>query len=111
MALCQPLWGTTDIIDPPERKRHVYADLTELAWMGFEIGTIREPLLRDMGRRFLAIVSEEHSLAVAAGPPAVNRHGRALAHASPPPTVRSGHGTCGGWCGIVGGPLGEVAQA
>jgi hypothetical protein len=100
MALYQPVWGVTDIADPHERKRHVYADLMmNYAWMGYEIGTIREPLLRDMlsgmftgeagrhywsrartswtasssgsriGRRFLAIVGEEHARAVAAGPP------------------------------------------
>ncbi|MFG2800004.1 DUF6082 family protein [Streptomyces pseudovenezuelae] len=100
MALYQPVWGDTDIADPDERKRHVYADLMmNYAWMGYEIGTIREPLLRDMlsgmftgeagrhywsrariswtasssgsriGRRFLAIVGEEHARAVAAGPP------------------------------------------
>ncbi|AZQ36246.1 hypothetical protein EJ357_24570 [Streptomyces cyaneochromogenes] len=27
MALYQPVWGATDIADPHERKRHVYADL------------------------------------------------------------------------------------
>ncbi|MET8170193.1 DUF6082 family protein [Streptomyces sp. NPDC005329] len=100
MALYQPVWGDTDIADPDERKRHVYADLMmNYAWMGYEIGTIREPLLRDMlsgmftgeagryywsrartswtasssgsriGRRFLAIVGEEHTRAIAAGPP------------------------------------------
>lgn len=100
MPLFQPVWGDTDIADPHERKRHVYADLMmNYAWMGFEIGTIGESLLRDMlvgmftgeagrlywsrshtswiasssgsrrGRRFLAIVSEEHGRAVAAGPP------------------------------------------
>lgn len=100
MALYQPVWGDTDIADPHEQKRHVYADLMmNYAWMGFEIGTIRESLLRDMlagmftggagrhywsrahaswiasssgsrvGRRFLAIVGEEHARAIAAGPP------------------------------------------
>ncbi|MFM9696987.1 DUF6082 family protein [Streptomyces europaeiscabiei] len=100
MALFQPVWGDTDIVDPHEQKRHVYADLMmNYAWMGFEIGTIRESLLRDMlagmftgeagrhywsrahtswiagssgsrvGRRFLAIVGEEHARAVASGPP------------------------------------------
>ncbi|MGW3284765.1 DUF6082 family protein [Streptomyces sp. NPDC001002] len=100
MALFQPVWGATDIADPHEQKRHVYADLMmNYAWMGFEIGTIRERLLRDMlagmftgeagrhywsrahtswiasssgsrvGRRFLAIVGEEHARAVASGPP------------------------------------------
>ncbi|MFI6547321.1 DUF6082 family protein [Streptomyces prunicolor] len=100
MALFQPVWGDTDIDDPDQRKRHVYADLMmNYAWMGFEIGTIRESLLRDMlagmftgeagrnywsrahpswiasssgsrvGRRFLAIVGEEHARAVASGPP------------------------------------------
>lgn len=100
MALYQPVWGDLDIADPHERKRHVYADLMmNYAWMGFEIGTIREPALRDMlagmftgeagrhywdkagnswtasssgsriGRRFLAIVGEQHARAVAAGPP------------------------------------------
>ncbi|WP_326732485.1 DUF6082 family protein [Streptomyces phaeochromogenes] len=100
MALFQPVWGDTDIDDPDEQKRHVYADLMmNYAWMGFEIGTIRESLLRDMltgmftgeagrhywsrahpswiasssgsrvGRRFLAIVGEEHARAVASGPP------------------------------------------
>ena len=100
MALFQPVWGTTDIADPHEQKRHVYADLMmNYAWMGFEIGTIRESLLRDMlagmftgeagrhywsrahtswiagssgsrvGRRFLAIVGEEHARAVTSGPP------------------------------------------
>jgi hypothetical protein len=49
MALFQPVWGDTDIADPHEQKRHVYADLMmNYAWMGFEIGTIRESLLRDM---------------------------------------------------------------
>lgn len=100
MALFQPVWGSTDIVDPHELKRHVYADLMmNYAWLGFEIGTIRESLLRDMlagmftgeagrhcwsrahpswiagssgsrtGRRFLAIVGEEHARAVASGPP------------------------------------------
>lgn len=100
MALFQPVWGDTDIVDPDQQKRHVYADLMmNYAWMGFEIGTIRESLLRDMlagmftgeagrhywsrahaswiasssgsrvGRRFLAIVGEEHARAVASGPP------------------------------------------
>lgn len=100
MALFQPVWGVTDIADPDERKRHVYADLMmNYAWMGYEIGTISETLLRDMfagmftgaagrdywsrahpswvarssgsriGRRFLSIVAEEHARAVAAGPP------------------------------------------
>ncbi|MGW0836621.1 DUF6082 family protein [Streptomyces prunicolor] len=100
MALFQPVWGDTDIDDPDQQKRHVYADLMmNYAWMGFEIGTIRESLLRDMlagmftgeagrrywsrahpswiagssgsrvGRRFLAIVGEEHARAVASGPP------------------------------------------
>ncbi|MBK3570632.1 DUF6082 family protein [Streptomyces sp. MBT62] len=100
MALYQPVWGDTDFVDPHERKRHVYADLMmNYAWMGFEIGTIRESLLRDMlagmftgeagrrywirahtswiagssgsrtGRRFLAIVGEEHARAAASGPP------------------------------------------
>ncbi|WP_051797892.1 DUF6082 family protein [Streptomyces sp. NRRL S-337] len=49
MAFYQPVWGATDIADPQEQKRHVYADLMmNYAWMGFEIRTIREPLLRDM---------------------------------------------------------------
>ncbi|MGH1553626.1 DUF6082 family protein [Streptomyces sp. L7] len=50
MALFQPVWGDTDIVDPhDERKRHVYADLMmNYAWVGFEIGTIRESVLRDM---------------------------------------------------------------
>lgn len=49
MALFQPVWGDTDIDDPDQQKRHVYADLMmNYAWMGFEIGTIRESLLRDM---------------------------------------------------------------
>jgi hypothetical protein len=100
MALFQPVWGDTDIVDPDQQKRHVYADLMmNYAWMGFEIGTIRESLLRDMlagmftgeagrhywsrahtswiasssgsrvGRRFLAIVGDEHARAVASGPP------------------------------------------
>ncbi|MFH0176635.1 DUF6082 family protein [Streptomyces cacaoi] len=100
MALFQPVWGDTDIVDPDQQKRHVYADLMmNYAWMGFEIGTIRESLLRDMlagmftgeagrhywsrshtswiasssgsrvGRRFLAVVGEEHARAVASGPP------------------------------------------
>jgi Family of unknown function (DUF6082) len=101
MALFQPVWGDTDIVGPDERKRHVYADLMmNYAWMGFEIGTIPESLLRDMlagmftgkagrdywsrahsswiarssasriGRRFVSVVGEEHARAVAAGPPA-----------------------------------------
>ncbi|MEU7471803.1 DUF6082 family protein [Streptomyces sp. NPDC044984] len=92
MALFQPVWGATDIVDPDERKRHVYADLLmNYAWMGFEIRSIPESLLRDMlagmftgeagrdhwrrartswtartsgsrvGRRFLRIVGEEHA--------------------------------------------------
>jgi hypothetical protein len=100
MPLFQPVWGDTDIADPHEQKRHVYADLMmNYAWMGFEIGTIGESLLRDMlagmftgeagrhywsrahtswiasssgsrvGRRFLAIVGEEHARAVTSGPP------------------------------------------
>lgn len=100
MPLFQPVWGDTDIVDPHDQKRHVYADLMmNYAWMGFEIGTIGESLLRDMlagmftgeagrhywsrahtswiasssgsrvGRRFLAVVGEEHARAVASGPP------------------------------------------
>ncbi|WP_055616888.1 DUF6082 family protein [Streptomyces phaeochromogenes] len=116
MALYQPVWGDTDIADPHERKRHVYADLMmNYAWMGYEIGTIREPLLRDMlsgmftgeagrhywsrartswtasssgsriGRRFLAIVGEEHARAVAAGPPT-----RSAVAPSPPDVPAAG---------------------
>lgn len=112
MPLFQPVWGDTDIADPHEQKRHVYADLMmNYAWMGFEIGTVGESLLRDMlagmfageagrhywsrsrtswiastagsrrGRRFLAIVDEEHGRAVAAGPP--TRSAIANAPASP----------------------------
>ncbi|MFD7389409.1 DUF6082 family protein [Streptomyces sp. NPDC059852] len=99
-ALFQPVWGATDIVDPDDQKRHVYADLMmNYAWMGFEIGTISESLLRDMvagmfsgragreywsrahpswtarssasrvGRRFVSVVGEEHARAVAIGPP------------------------------------------
>ncbi|MFF1325087.1 DUF6082 family protein [Streptomyces chartreusis] len=116
MALYQPVWGDTDIADPHERKRHVYADLMmNYAWMGYEIGTIREPLLRDMlsgmftgeagrhywsrartswtasssgsriGRRFLAIVGEEHARAVATGPPT-----RSAVAPSPPDVPAAG---------------------
>ncbi|MDX2813194.1 DUF6082 family protein [Streptomyces sp. NPDC006207] len=101
MALFQPVWGATDIADQDGRRRHVYADLMmNYAWMGYEIGTIPEGLLRDMlagmftgeagrdywsragaswiarssgsraGRRFLGVVGEELARAVAAGPPA-----------------------------------------
>lgn len=100
MALFRPVWGDTDIADPHERKRQVYADLMlNYAWMGFETGTLGEPLLRDMlagmfsgeagrdywgrshpswiartsgsraGRRFAAVVGDEHARATAAGPP------------------------------------------
>ncbi|MCZ0991608.1 DUF6082 family protein [Streptomyces diastatochromogenes] len=49
MALFQPVWGHTDIVEPEKQKRHVYSDLMmNYAWMGFEIGMIPESLLRDM---------------------------------------------------------------
>lgn len=130
MALYQPVWGATDIADPHERKRHVYADLMmNYAWMGFEIGTIREPLLRDMlagmftgeagrrywgkahtswaasssgsriGRRFLAIVDEEHARAVAAGPPT-----RSAVAPSPPDVPAAGASTL--WRTSVGALIG-----
>ncbi|MER5383379.1 DUF6082 family protein [Streptomyces sp. NPDC002688] len=116
MPLFQPVWGDTDIVDPHEQKRHVYADLMmNYAWMGFEIGTVREGLLRDMlagmftgeagrhywsrahtswiagtsasrvGRRFLAIVGEEHARAVASGPPT-----RSIIAPRPPAVPASG---------------------
>lgn len=100
MPLYQPCWGDMDIADPHEQKQHVYADLMmNYAWMGFEVGTIPESLLRDMlagmftgeagrtywsragtswiasasgsrrGRHFLTIVGEEHDRAAAAAPP------------------------------------------
>lgn len=130
MTLYQPVWGATDIADPHERKRHVYADLMmNYAWMGFEIGTIREPLLRDMlagmftgeagrrywgkahtswaasssgsriGRRFLAIVDEEHARAVAAGPPT-----HSAVAPSPPDVPAAGASTL--WRTSVGALIG-----
>ncbi|WP_346094096.1 DUF6082 family protein [Streptomyces olivaceiscleroticus] len=136
MELYQPVWGHSDIADPHEQKRHVYADLLmNYAWMGFEIGTIRERLLRDMlagmftgeagrhywirahaswiasssasrvGRRFLAIVNEEHARAVAAGPPI-----RSNVVSGPPPpaapvtgTSRAGRTSAGALIGLAAG--------
>ncbi|WP_369390364.1 DUF6082 family protein [Streptomyces sp. CG1] len=116
MPLYQPCWGDMDIADPHEQKRHVYADLMmNYAWMGFEVGTIPESLLRDMlsgmftggagrtywirsrtswiasasgsrrGRQFLTIVGEEHDRAAAAGPPT-----RSTVTSSPPGSASSG---------------------
>ncbi|MGW1002513.1 DUF6082 family protein [Streptomyces sp. NPDC002520] len=130
MALYQPVWGYTDIVDPDERKRHVYADLMlNYAWMGFEIGTIGEGLLRDMlagmftgeagrdywsrartswvarssgsrvGRRFVAVVGEEHARAVAAGPPT-------RSPLAPDPPAASVAGTSRGWRTSVGALVG-----
>jgi hypothetical protein len=91
------------------------------AWMGFEIGTIRESLLRDMlagmftgeagrhywsrahaswiasssgsrvGRRFLAIMGEEHARAIASGPPT-----RSTVAPSPPAAPVTGASVHGG---------------
>ncbi|MFD7836139.1 DUF6082 family protein [Streptomyces sp. NPDC059761] len=116
MPLYQPCWGDMDISDPHEQKRHVYADLMmNYAWMGFEVGTIPESLLRDMlagmftgeagrtywsrartswiasasgsrrGRHFLTIVGEEYDRAAAAGPPT-----RSTVTSSPPGGAASG---------------------
>ncbi|MFF7751627.1 DUF6082 family protein [Streptomyces sp. NPDC007971] len=91
------------------------------AWMGFVIGTIRQSLLRDMlagtftgeagrhywsrahaswiasssgsrvGRRFLAIVGEEHARAVASGP----RPPHPLPPLRPPCPLRGRRPRCG----------------
>ncbi|WP_217200340.1 DUF6082 family protein [Streptomyces buecherae] len=129
MALYQPVWGDTDIAEVHQRKRHVYADLMmNYAWMGYEVGTIPEPLLRDMlagmftgeagrhywerahaswaasasgsrvGRRFLVIVAEEHARAVASGPPV-----RSAAPPDPPvPPDVPPAGTPSAWQAAIG---------
>ncbi|MBC3987336.1 hypothetical protein H8N00_00085 [Streptomyces sp. AC563] len=129
MALYQPVWGDTDIAEVHQRKRHVYADLMmNYAWMGYEVGTIPEPLLRDMlagmftgeagrhywerahaswaasasgsrvGRRFLVIVAEEHVRAVASGPPV-----RSAAPPDPPdPPDVPPAGTPSAWQAAIG---------
>lgn len=87
-----PCWGPLDLPDDTAKRQHIYTNLLlQYAWMGYEIGTISEPLLRDMlggmfrgdvarrfwlmargswaastagtrrGRRFLLIIDEEHS--------------------------------------------------
>ncbi|MFI7217349.1 DUF6082 family protein [Micromonospora maritima] len=94
-----PCWGPLDLPDDTARRQHIYTNLLmQYAWMGYEIGTIPEPLLRDMlagmfrgdvasrfwpmaraswtastagtrrGRRFLLIVDEEYARSAPVGP-------------------------------------------
>jgi len=102
VALYLPCWGPLDISTDDGKRQHIYTTLMmDYAWMGYEIGSIPEPWLRDMlagmfqgevgrrywtmarrswtqaaggrrGRSFLRIVDEEHDKAVAAGPPALS---------------------------------------
>jgi hypothetical protein len=100
LELFLPCWGPLNLPSRADEKRHIYTTmLMNYAWMGYEIGSLPEPLLRDMlrgmfvgdvarrywgmarnswaaashgsrrGRRFLRIVDDEHARAVAAGPP------------------------------------------
>ena len=94
-----PCWGPLDLPTDDDRRRHIYTNLLmQYAWMGYEIGTVPEPLLRDMlgnmfrgdvagrywplartswvastggtrtGRRFLQIVDDEFGRAPATPP-------------------------------------------
>lgn len=100
LPLYLPCWGPLDLPDDDARRQHIYTNLMmQYAWMGYEIGTIPEPLLRNMlggmfqghvgrrfwpmardawlagsggtrrGRRFIAVIDDEYAKAVAAGPP------------------------------------------
>ncbi|SBT67802.1 hypothetical protein GA0070622_4867 [Micromonospora sediminicola] len=96
-----PCWGPLDLPDDTAKRQHIYTNLlVQYAWMGYEIGTIPEPLLRDMlagmfradvarrfwpmaraswaagtagtrrGRRFLLVVDEEYARSTPAEPAA-----------------------------------------
>ncbi|MER6994346.1 DUF6082 family protein [Streptomyces sp. NPDC000410] len=94
LPLYLPCWGPLDLPTDDAKRQHIYTNLmVQYAWMGYEIGTIPEPLLRDMlagmfrgdvgprfwgmargawaaategsarGRRFVRIIDEEHARA------------------------------------------------
>jgi hypothetical protein len=95
-----PCWGPLDLTSPMEQRRHIYINLVfSYASMGYDVGEISEPWLRDMlngmfrgesarrywpmargvwlasastnrrGRRFVDVVDDEYRQAEAAGPP------------------------------------------
>ncbi|OKI65525.1 hypothetical protein A6A27_24395 [Micromonospora sp. CB01531] len=97
-----PCWGPLDLPSRAAQQRHIYTNLVfSYASMGYNVGEISEPWLRDMligmfqsesarrywlmareawvasaatnrrGRRFVAIVDDEYRRADAAGPPAI----------------------------------------
>jgi hypothetical protein len=97
-----PCWGPLDLPGPVAQRRHIYTNLVfSYASMGYNVGEISEPWLRDMltgmlrgesarrywlmargawiasaitdrrGRRFVDIVDDEYRRAEAAGPPLV----------------------------------------
>jgi hypothetical protein len=97
-----PCWGPLDLPGATAQRRHIYTNLMfAYGSMGYGVGEISEPLLRNMlagmfrgefarrywvaargawvasaaerrrGHRFVAIVDDEHRQAVAAGPPAL----------------------------------------
>ncbi|MDG5807772.1 DUF6082 family protein [Streptomyces ossamyceticus] len=113
LPLYLPCWGPLDLPDDDARRQHIYTNLmVQYAWMGYEIGTIPEPLLRNMlggmfqghvgrrfwpmardawiagaggtrrGRRFLTVIDDEYAKAVAARPPVV--------HGAPEPDASAG---------------------
>jgi hypothetical protein len=97
-----PCWGPLDLPSPMAQRRHIYTNLVfSYGSMGYNVGEISEPWLRDMlngmfqsesarrywlmargawvasaatnrrGRRFVAIVDDEYCRADAAGPPVI----------------------------------------
>ncbi|MFF5173371.1 DUF6082 family protein [Micromonospora sp. NPDC000089] len=99
LAVYLPCWGPLELPDDTAKRQHIYTNLLlQYAWMGYEIGTIPEPLLRDMlggmfrgdvarrfwpmaraswaastagtrrGRRFLHIIDEQHATALLSDP-------------------------------------------
>lgn len=132
LPLYLPCWGPLKIPSADGKKQHIYTTLMmDYAWMGYEVGSIPEPLLRDMlggmfqgdvarrywtmaraawvaashgsrrGRGFLAIVDDEYGKAKAAGPPAITG-----ARDTPPPTPAPGRKRC--WRTLTGVLLGTA---
>ncbi|WP_345630677.1 DUF6082 family protein [Rugosimonospora acidiphila] len=97
-----PCWGPLDLPSPTSQRRHIYTNLVfSYGSMGYNVGEISEPWLRDMlggmfqgesarrywlmartawiasagtnrrGRRFVGIVDDEYRRAEEAGPPVI----------------------------------------
>jgi len=121
-----PCWGPLNLPGATAQRRHIYTNLMfAYGSMGYGVGEISEPLLRNMlagmfqgafarrywvaargawvasaaerrrGRRFVAIVDDEHRQAVAAGPPALTDEPAVVEDATSAPGSASAGATPG----------------